>query len=225
MPRRPRIVIPDIPHHITQRGNNKQDIFFTEDDRQKYLCDLKIHSQEYGFTLLGYCLMTNHIHLIGIPSESDTLTKVFARVHLKYTQRINQLHNRSGHFWQNRFFSCALDEQHLFRAMAYIETNPIRAKLVPKAMDYPWSSARSHVEGNDRSGLIDTAYWLKIITPQAWKSILDSFEDTSIGNQLVLHDRNGRPLGSDSFVSKLETLIGKRLRPLAHGRPCKKDNK
>lgn len=105
MPRVARIVLPGQPHHITQCGNNRQDVFFVDDDRQVYLDFLQAHCELYGFTVLGYCLMSNHIHLVGTPTREDSLAKAIGRTHFRYSQYINRMHRRSGHLWQNRFFS------------------------------------------------------------------------------------------------------------------------
>ena len=109
MPRIARIVISDVQYHITQRGNNHQDIFFVDDDRQVYLEFLKKQADRFGLEVQGYCLMTNHIHLIATPHNEDSLAKAIGITHLLYTQYINRMHRRSGHLWQNRFYSCPLD--------------------------------------------------------------------------------------------------------------------
>ena len=106
MPRRARIVIPDIAHHITQRGNNKQDVFFVDDDREKFLYLLSEQSKRFAVLIDGFCLMTNHIHIIATPAHEDSLAKTMGRVNLLYSQYLNYMHGRTGHLWQNRFFSC-----------------------------------------------------------------------------------------------------------------------
>jgi len=130
VPRLARIVLPGVPHHITQRGNNRQDVFFVDDDRRAYLDLLGQHAERFGLKVLGYCLMANHVHLIATPSAEESLAKAVGRTHFGYTQYVNRHHRRSGHLWQNRFYSCALDEVHLWRAMRYTERNPVRGKLV-----------------------------------------------------------------------------------------------
>src|SRR4051812_10110037 len=108
MPRVARIVLADIPHHITQRGNNRQDVFFVDDDRRAYLAILAEQFRRYGVAVLGYCLMTNHVPLIVIPRTADALAKAIGRTHWLYPQYVNRLHRRSGHLWQNRFYSSAM---------------------------------------------------------------------------------------------------------------------
>jgi len=121
MPRRARIVIEGVAHHVVQRGNNRQDVFFVSDDYVAYLRLLEAQSAAYGLRVLGYCLMTNHVHLIAVPSRADSLAKAVGRTDFLYTQYVNRLHGRSGHLWQNRFYSCALDEERFFEALRYIE--------------------------------------------------------------------------------------------------------
>lgn len=214
-------MVPRVPHHISQRGNNRQDVFFTGDDFQLYLGILKYHSTEFGLNLLGYCLMTNHVHLIATPQEKDSLAVAVGRTDWKYAQIINRLHKRSGHLWQDRFYSCALDDAHLRQAMAYMEMNPVRSKMARRAWEYPWSSAKAHVEGHDEAGLLDMGNWLHRNPPGEWKKTLMKPGDKTFANTLELHLRRGRPLGSDAFVAKLEAMLGVRLRALPEGRPKK----
>src|SRR3989339_1535890 len=144
-----------ITQHITQRGNNRQDIFFVDDDRLVYLDYLKQRADKYGLEVSGYCLMTNHIHIVATPHDDDSLAKAIGRTHFRYTQYINRFHKRSGHLWQSRFYSCALDERHFFVAMKYVELNPVRAKLCRMPWCYEWSSAGAHIDNKSRSDLLD----------------------------------------------------------------------
>jgi len=134
MPRLARAVAVGFAHHITQRGNNRQDVFFLDDDRVVYLELLKEQADKYALELVGYCLMSNHTHIVAIPHAEDSLAKGIGRTHFRYTQYINRFHKRSGHLWQGRFYSCALDERHFWMAMRYIELNPVRSRLCRK----PW---------------------------------------------------------------------------------------
>lgn len=225
MPRIARTVIEGIPHHITQRGNNRQDVFFVDDDRKVYLEILAKQSAKYGLTIMGYCLMGNHTHLIAIPSTEDSLANAVGRTHFIYTQYINRFHKRSGHLWQGRFYSCCLDEQHLMSAMRYIERNPVRAGICRKPWLYEWSSAACHTDAGSKSDLLDLRPWNKIISPTEWRKLLaEDIEEKEI-RKLRTSTHTGRPLGSDSFMSKLENMVGHRLRPLPIGRPNKTKGK
>jgi len=223
MPRVARIVIQGLPHHVTQRGNNRQDVFFVDDDRRVYLDLLQRHSRQHGLRVLGYCLMTNHVHLVAVPEAEDSLAKAIGRTDFVYTQYVNRLHGRSGHLWQNRFHSCALDEAHLSAAMRYLERNPVRAGLVRVPWRHRWSSAAAHVgEGRDAGGLLDLPAWRELWSPEEWKELLRQDPSADDLGALRRSTSRGRPLGSDSFLSKLEAKLGRRLRPLPIGRPRRK---
>jgi putative transposase len=225
MPRLARIVLPGVPHHVTQRGNNRQDVFFVDDDRRVYLDLLHEQSERFGLKIEGYCLMGNHVHLVATPSGEESLAKAIGRTDFLYTQYVNRLHQRSGHLWQNRFYSCALDDVHLWRALCYVERNPVRAGLARRAWEYPWSSAGAHTGGADASGLLDLGEWARLWGPGKWRTELTSPEDAQGVSRIRLSTHRGRPLGSDSFLSKLEHRLGRRLRPLPVGRPKKRVKK
>ena len=223
MPRVARVVIPGCPHHITQRGNNRQDVFFVDDDRRAYLEFLRERCEAYGVGVLGYCLMANHVHVIAAPNNDDALAKAIGRTHFAYTQYVNRLHGRSGHLWQNRFYSCPLDEAHLWAAMAYVERNPVRARLVRAPWRYPWSSAAAHVGGRaDPTGLLELGMWSREWTPERWRTALRQSADVGFVGRLRRSTHTGRPLATDSWLSKLERKLGRRLRPLPVGRPPKR---
>jgi len=225
MPRNARIVIPDIAHHITQRGNNKQDVFFVDDDKEKFLELLSEQSKKFGAVIDGFCLMTNHIHIIATPAKVDSLAKTIGRVNLLYSQYISYMHGRTGHLWQNRFYSCPLDTNHFFTALSYIEQNPVRAKMVRFPWTYRWSSAGFHVGQDDEFDLLNPKRWQRQSSGLDWKNVLRDKLETVDLDRLRIYSRTGRPLGTDKFISKLETVIGRRLRPLPVGRPKKKKKK
>ncbi len=119
--------------------------------------------------MLGYCLMPNHVHLVALPHTADALAKAVGRTHFLYSQYINRLHGRSGHLWQGRFFSCALDETHCWAALCYVERNPVRARLAKRAWEYPWSSAEAHCTGTDQNGLLDLKEWRGRWETKTWR--------------------------------------------------------
>ena len=173
MARVARIVVPGASHHVTQRGNNRQDVFFVADDRRVCLECLREQGARFGFRIDGYCLMTNHIHLIGVPAREDSLAKAIGRTHFLYTQYVNRMHGRTGHLWQNRFYSCAMDEAHAYQALCYVELNPVRAGMAKHAWEYAWSSARLHCDGPATGGwgadagaaLLDLTAWRAQMPP------------------------------------------------------------
>jgi len=133
MARIARVVLAETPHHVTQRGVDRQAVFFSDADRHVYLELVQHSAQHFRMRLVGYCLMSNHVHWIVIPGQADSLAKAFGEAHGRYAHYANALRNRSGHFWQNRFFSCALEANHLWAALRYVERNPLRAGLVAAA--------------------------------------------------------------------------------------------
>ncbi|HQP09949.1 MAG TPA: transposase [Candidatus Omnitrophota bacterium] len=165
-----RIVIPGVAHHVTQRGNNRQAVF---EDRVDYLNYCQWMNQYAGRNCLGilaYCLMPNHVHFIVIPEKEESLSKTFHAVHMRYAQYMNRKKEASGHLWQGRFYSCPLHDRHLYRALRYVEQNPVRGQIVDKAWQYLWSSARWHL------GLMKTPdIYLQeseIIERKRWKDYL-----------------------------------------------------
>ena len=219
MPRLARTVVAGCAHHITQRGNNRQDVFFVDDDRRVYLELLSQQAEKYGLDIVGYCLMGNHVHIVAIPRAEDSLAKAVGRTHFRYTQYINRFHKRSGHLWQGRFYSCPLDERHFWLAMRYVELNSVRAKICRKPWRYEWSSAAVHVDAKARSQLLDLPQWYDMISDEQWRKELNARIDETQLARLRVNTHTGRPLGSDSFLSKLEKLLGRRVRALPVGRP------
>lgn len=219
MPRRARIVIPGMPHHVTQRGNYQQVVFDNDTDFRTYCYLMKKYQEKYVVDILAYCLMNNHVHFIVVPYEFHSLAILFNTVHMCYAQYKNQIKDRKGHLWQGRFYSCVMDQEHLFRAMRYVEQNPVRAKLVKHSWEYLWSSAKQHV-GLERNPIIPTTReFCEDI--HDWQSYLEQTD-----NEVVLRLRNntkkGITVGSDKFITRLERKLGIPLRELKSGRPGKK---
>jgi putative transposase len=192
MPRIARTVAVDVAHHVTQRGNNRQTVFFDDEDRRFYLSLLENYISKYYIDMLGFSLMTNHVHLVLIPPEANALANALGKVHSRYSQHINLKQGRSGHLWQNRFFSCPLEPPHLWCALCYVERNPVRAQMVKQAWDYPWSSARAHVTGRDESGLLEMDLWRAAFTPAEWRKILETPEEPTILTGIRNATRHGR---------------------------------
>lgn len=221
MVRHARIVLPGVAHHVTQRGNDRQDIFFGDEDRRQYLAYLRESAEKEGVALSAYCLMTNHVHLIVTPEREDSLARALGRTHLLYAQYVFKARGRSGHLWQSRFYSCALDEAHAHNAAAYVELNPVRAAMVELPWEYAWSSAAAHCGvGGDPSSMLDLGRWFEQMPIDAWKKTLESIAeaDDAIA-RLRLYTRTGRPLGDESFLKRVEQALRRLVRPKAVGRP------
>ncbi|MFQ5804188.1 MAG: transposase [Candidatus Methylomirabilales bacterium] len=220
MPRLARIVAPGVPHHVTQRGNFGQPVFETEEDRHQYLTWLAEAAHRYGMKVWAYCLMTNHIHAIAVPIHVDSLARTFNQTHMRYAQHCNRQRGRVGHLWQGRFYSCALEEPHLYAAVRYVERNPVRARLVSLAEAYPWSSAPAHVHRTPDPLLAPDCPLLATVAD--WAAYLATPDDASWTTTFRQATRTGRPAGSPSFVARLESLLTRILQPKARGRPRRK---
>jgi putative transposase len=223
MARLARAVVPGIAHHITQRGNHRQDVFLQDDDRSVYLAALGENAARYGVRLLGYCLMTNHVHLIAVPEREESLAKALGRTHADYARWLHIRQRQTGHLWQNRFFSCPLDSGHCWAALRYVERNPLRAGLVEAAEVWPWSSARAHMTGEDAARnlttLLDWSEWRACWTPARWRDAIEKgVGETLFEERIRQATRTGRPLGANGFAAALERLLRRPLIPAKRGR-------
>lgn len=218
MARLPRIVIPDCPHHVINRGNRRQVVFFSDMDKKSYYELLKREADKVGIAIWAYCIMDNHVHLIAVPETDNALAKGIGEAERKHALTINIRNDWKGHLWQARFSSYPMDEKHLYAAVRYIEQNPVRAGLVTKAEDYYWSSAMAHVSGRKDELLTD--FYLLSSIPD-WASYL-SKETSDVEKKLLrFHARTGRPLGDDKFIDELEKITGRCLRKRKPGRKKK----
>jgi putative transposase len=208
------VVIPGVPHHITQRGNRRQRTFFNKGDYSAYRSLAAQFCALYRVDILAYCLMPNHVHLVAVPHQIDSLRKALAEAHRRYTLRVNERNGWTGYLWQGRFNSCPMDERHMMAAIRYVEQNPVRAGLARIPWDWPWSSAKAHVLGSDDE--------LTKITPLLegigdWAEFLQSSESDI--ESIRKHSRTGRPLGDTWFVEKCARFTGLDLTPGKRGRP------
>jgi putative transposase len=221
VPRFARVVVPQCPHHVTQRGNERRDVFFTPGDREVYLGLLKQYAELHRVQVLGFCLMTNHVHLVLLPEFAEGMAKTLREVQMRYSQYRHAVEGGNGHLWQSRYYSCPIDPERLGAVMRYVELNPVRAGLVDRAEAYPWSSAASHTGSADTWNILALADWNRCWTAQEWGDILrDGAED---GASIRAATYGGRPLGSDEFVTRLENYLDRRLKLGTPGRPKKKE--
>jgi putative transposase len=211
MPRLARAVVPGVPHHVTQRGNRRQQVFFESSDYQCYVQLLGDWSRKHGVEIWAYSLMPNHVHLIAVPSSEDALAPAIGEAHRRYTRMIHFRENWRGYLWQGRFASYPMDENYLLKAVRYVELNPVRAGLVSSAWDYRWSSARAHIRG-ENDELVSVGPMLERVGD--WREYLMSPVSEADVAAMRRHTRTGRPLGSESFVDRLQAQLGRILRPL-----------
>lgn len=225
MPRLARSVIANLPHHITQRGNRREDVFFTDEDRQAYLLWLGQYAEKHGVEILAYCLMSNHIHLVAVPSDEAGLQRVLKPLHMRYAQRLNRARGWLGHVWQGRYFSSALDEDYLWAAIRYVERNPVRARLVRKAENYVWSSAAAHCGLRDDPLLSQQKHWRRQFEAMGdWADFLAVPDEPAKMEILRRNVDKGLPCGSERFIRKIEKIAGRILTFKPQGRPRKADD-
>ncbi len=216
MTRQARIVVAGWPHHVTQRGNRRQQVFFEANDYQAYLRHLGEGCRRFGAVVWAYCLMPNHVHLVLVPECQAALARCVGSAHHRYAWRTNRRHDWCGHLWQNRFYSTAMDQGHLLAAARYVELNPVRAGLVDEAAAWPWSSARHHL-GQSTDGLLSPGVLEDLV--EDWQAYLAGPEEPRETETLRRHTRSGWPLGSEQVLARLERDLGRRLRPGSMGRP------
>ena len=218
MPGIARVVIPGCPHHVTQRGNHRQKVFFSDRDREMYLKLMHKYFVKYKLTSIGYSLMPNHVHHNVIPALQNSLAKGIGLLHNDFSRWLNIQRDQTGHLWQNRFYSNPMDDMHCWTALRYIELNPVRAGLVQLPWEWPWSSAWAHITGVDETGMLDMELWAKYFDKVSWKSfLLEGLDKTEEIERIRLANRTGRPLGSDDFIRSLEKITGRTLFPKKRG--------
>jgi putative transposase len=220
MGRLPRVVVAGVSHHVTQRGNARQVILANDSDRLAYLVLLRKYAELYGLSLLGYCLMSNHVHLIAVPSTVEALAQTLKHTHGRYASYWNARRSSTGHVWQGRFYSCPLDDPHLWAALRYVELNPVRARLVTEAPQWRWSSAAAHCQADTFDPLLEMEPWRKRWTVAEWRQYLTA-ESPADRTALRQNTHSGRPLGTPEFVAALEQSTLRLLAPQKGGRPKK----
>ena len=215
MARIARLVVPGLPHHVTQRGNGRNRTFFQDSDYRLYLDLFAEAAARARLEVWAYCLMPNHVHAIVVPANEDGLRRGFAELHRRYTSFVNARARRTGHLWQGRFGSAPMDERHLMNAFRYVSLNPVRAGLAARAQDWPWSSARAHLSGRD-DGLVRVAPGLERAGDFA--AFLDqAFDEAADYAPLRKAEGVGRPLGPADWIEQLETQTGRTLAPRKRG--------
>ena len=211
-----RFVVPDLPHHVTQRGNRREKVFFGDDDYALYRDLLQEACRREGVAVWAYCLMPNHIHLILTPRSPEGLGRALGKAHRRYSAFVNARMRVTGHLFQARFSSVVMDEDHLMAAARYVALNPVRAKLVAHAEDWPWSSVRAHLEGRN-DGLVEVAPLLSRAAGR-FADLLDEEPDPAKVAALRAAETIGRPLGAGAFLDRLAALTGRDPRPGKRGR-------
>jgi putative transposase len=219
-----RAIAVGYPHHVTQRGNYRQTVFAEAEDYAQYLDFLAQYAPKCDLQIWAYCLMPNHVHIVCVPQHPDSLSRTLHTVHMKYALYFNKKREVIGHLWQGRFFSCALDERHVYAAVRYVERNPLRSGLVSEPGDYPWSSAKVHIAGESDPVLSGRCFLTETVTD--WRQYLGTGSDakgpdTKEETAVIKATLTGRPCGGEDFVKGVEECLGRILTPQPRGRPRK----
>lgn len=225
MARLARIVAAGVPHHVTQRGNRREPIFFEDGDQDIYRQMLADQARRHGVEVWAYCLMPNHVHLIMVPQAVEGLGRAMGETHRRYTSFVNARAGWTGHLFQGRYASVAMDEAHLIAAVRYVSLNPVRAGLARAAQDWPWSSVRAHLKGQD-DGLVRVRPVLDRVS--RFSALIGSgaeverrYDDAM--KALRSSQATGRPLGTADFIDDLERRLGRTLAPRTRGRKAQGD--
>ena len=216
MPRIGRLVVPGIPHHVTQRGNRRQPTFFSDQDYALYLKLLRFWCDKAGTAIWAWCLMPNHVHLVLVPSHEDGLRAALGEAHRRYTRHVNQREDWRGHLWQSRFASFPMDEPHLLACTRYVELNPVRAGLVARAEQWRWSSARAHL-GFGADGVTQVGPMRERV--EDWGALLEAGLVDRERDAIRAGERSGRPLGDVAFAERLAGALGRDVLGRPRGRP------
>jgi putative transposase len=213
MARMARVVVPGAPHHVTQRGNRRQTTFFEACDYELYLAIAAETFAAAGVEIWAYCLMPNHVHLIATPGRAQAV----GVCHVRYTRQVNRRERWTGYLWQGRFASFPMDEDYLRACVRYVGLNPVRAGLARRAIDWPWSSVRAHVEGRPDPLLTREP------VAERLGAALDGFFALDVAEEarraLRRATTTGRPLGAAAWVKALEKSTGRDFTPGPMGRP------
>lgn len=221
MARQARITLDNYPHHITQRGNRGEPVFFEKADFQSYIDILKEQCALFNVKILSYCLLPNQINLLVIPQNSNMLARAIGETHRRYTNMINKRNNWRGHLFQDRFFSYVCDEPYSLRAMRFIENMPVVSGIAPKPESYLWSSARDRIKITNNDFITQPRNFHAV---QDWADFLNRPMDTQELKSIQVHLQTGRPRGNEVFLDMIEQQIGRTVRPQKRGRKPKKDN-
>ncbi len=220
MPRIGRAVAAGFPHHVIQRGNNREGVFFEKADRKLYLSLLRKYAVKWNSPIMSYCLMNNHVHLLTKPGSVESLYKMMQGLTLCYTQYINRTYGRSGRLWESRYYSCIVDdEKYLWAVARYIEQNPVRAGMVERAEDYPYSSASAHVNRSDDAVLGEELFTDDLL--KDYVLILRSDIPSKELERLRYATKTGRPFGSEGFIAEMENRLERKLLGRPKGRSGK----
>jgi putative transposase len=225
MPRRARLLLPGVPLHLIQRGNNRSACFYAEEDNLFYLDHLKLQAEQHGCAVHAWCLMTNHVHLLVTPSKPESASLMMKGLGQRFVQYINRTYERSGTLWEGRFRSCLLQEEdYVLACYRYIEMNPVRAGIVEHPAEYRWSSYGANAHGLP-SAIIETHPLYRALgetadlRASAYRELFRHQLDPGLVDQIRSATNGNYALGNSRFASEVEQALGHRAVRGRAGRP------
>jgi putative transposase len=227
MPRRARLLLPGVPIHLIQRGNNRSPCFYAEEDYGFYLDHLTEQAAKHHCAIHAYCLMTNHVHLLLTPQQENSLGGMMKALGQRYVQYVNRTYRRSGTLWEGRFRSCLLqDEAYVLACYRYIELNPVRACMVAHPAEYRWSSYRANAQGEAAALLAPQALFLGLggdgaDRQAAYRELFRYELEPGTINEIRQATNGNYALGDGRFVAEVERMLGRRVSRGKPGRPFK----
>ena len=217
-------------YHAINRGNNRARVFADDDDHRAFLHSLAQTKLRYLFRLYGYCLMSNHFHLLLRPEPGVTVSRILQSLTVAHTWRYHRRHRTGGHVWQGRFKSPVVEaDEHLWTVLRYIEANPLRAQIVADPADYPWSSYQAHGLGQPDPLLSPLAGWRDLGPTEparraAWRRKVKANQPEAQVEAIRRSLRSGLPFGSPLWVETMAKSLGQPLERRPRGRPRKAKN-
>lgn len=227
MPRRARLSLPGVPCHVIQRGNNRGPCFFVDADYRRFLDILHDQAEAHGCRVHAYVLMSNHVHLLLTPAREESTAGLMKNLGQRYVQYVNRSHGRTGTLWEGRFRSClAQDDAYVLACSRYIEMNPVRAGMVRRPSDYPWSSFRANGQGAADPIVTPHADYLRLGSDgcarrAAYRALFRGGMPAALLDEIRRATNGGYVLGDDRFKAELTERLGRRVIPGTPGRPKK----
>jgi putative transposase len=227
VPRKPRFFLPNLPVHVVQRGNNRLAVFFDDDDRRVYLDRLGQAASENGCAIHAHALVTNHVHLLMTPADGQAVSATLQALGRRFVPHVNHRRGRTGTLWEGRFKASPVQEdRYLFACYRYIELNPLRAGMVERPEDWPWSSYRANALGEQTSLLSPHPLYLSLGADadqrrMAYRSLFDLPLDPRTLGDVRTCLQTGTPLGSEDFRERIGRSLGVDVGYSDRGRPKK----
>lgn len=205
MSRKPRLIVPKTPLHITQRGNRKEDLFLDDEDKEKYIRSFLYYRKKYNVKLYAWCLMDNHVHFVVEPQTKKGLARLFCALNTKYVRYFNKKYKKSGRLFGDRFFSACLDETYFYEAIRYVELNPYSAKLESAPGEYYWSSAPERLKTRKEIFLNALPDYFQI--ENWWNYLTEKLDLTGVWDVIERITVSGNPIGNNSFLKRLGVKV------------------